>query len=70
MGEVIRPEDVVKGRKRLIKEVVKDLNPGVRDLAVEILESWEGAASKRRLVKLLGEEEAKGLLDRMKMLLK
>lgn len=66
MGEVFRPEDVAKGRKKLIREAVRDLSPGVRDAAVEILESWEGVASEKKLVGLLGKREAKRLLDRMR----
>ena len=66
MGEVFRPEDVAKGRKRLIREAVRDLSPGVRDAAVEILESWEDEASEKKLVGLLGNRGAKRLLDRMR----
>jgi len=66
MGEVFRPEDVAKGRKRLIREAVRDLSPGVRDAAVEILESWEGVASEKKLVSLLGNRGAERLLDKMR----
>jgi len=66
MGEVFRPEDVAKGRKRLIREAVKDLSPGVRDAAVEILESWEDLVSEKKLTSLLGNRGAKRLLDRMR----
>jgi len=66
MGEVFRPEDIAKGRKRLLREAVKDLNPGVRDAVVGILESWEGVASEKKLVSLLGKRGTKSLLDRMR----
>lgn len=66
MGEVFRPEDVAKGRRRVIREAVRDLSPGVRDVAVEILESWEGVVSEKKLVDLLGKREAKRLLDKMR----
>ena len=66
MGAVFRPEDIAKGRKRLLREAVKDLNPGVRDAVVGILESWEGVASEKKLVSLLGNSGAKRLLNRMR----
>jgi len=66
MGEVFRPEDVVRGRRRMIRDMVRDLSPGVRNAVVEILESWEGATSEKKLVSLLGNKEAKRLSNRMR----
>jgi len=66
MGEVFRPEDVVRGRRRMIRDMVRDLSPGVRDTVVEILESWEGATSEKKLVSILGNKGAKRLLNRMR----
>jgi len=65
MGEIFRPEDVVRGRRRMIRDMVRDLSPGVRDAVVEILESWEGATSEKKLVGLLGKRGAERLLGRM-----
>jgi hypothetical protein len=66
MGKVFRPEDITRGRRRFIEEAVRDLSPGIRETTVRILESWVGTESEERLVKLLGEEEAKRLIKRIK----
>ena len=66
MGKVFRPEDMVKGRRRVVEEAVRDLSPGIREATVRILESWVGNESEERLVRLLGEEEAKRLIKRIK----
>ena len=66
MGKVFRPEDIARGRKRVVEEAVRDLSPGIREATVRILESWVGKESEERLVRLLGEEEAKRLTKRIK----
>ena len=66
MGKVFRPEDIAKGRKKVVEEAVRDLSPGIREATVRILDSWVGKESEERLVKLLGEEEAKRLIKRIK----
>ena len=66
MGKVFRPEDVAKGRKRVIEEAVRDLSPGVREATARILDSWAGKESEEKLVRLLGEKEAKRLIKRIR----
>ena len=66
MGRVFKPEDIARGRKRVIEDAVRDLNPGIKEATVRILESWVGKESEERLVRLLGEEEAKHLIKRIK----
>ncbi|MFQ6075962.1 MAG: hypothetical protein ACE5Z5_07495 [Candidatus Bathyarchaeia archaeon] len=66
MGKVFEPEDVVKGRKRVIDEAVRDLAPGVRELIKRILETWKGEESEKRLVRLLGDEETRRILKKVK----
>ena len=61
MGVVFKPEDVLKGRKHMLKEVARDLDPGSREKAEEILRRWD-EASEQELVKLLGKERTKRLL--------
>lgn len=68
MGKVFRPEDMAKGRRRVFEEAVRDLSPGVREATVRIFESWAGKKSEERLIELLGEEEAKRLLKKIKRL--
>ena len=66
MGKVFRPEDIAKGRKKVVEEAVRDLSPGIREATVKILESWVGKESEEKLVRLLGEEETKRLIKRIK----
>ena len=49
MGKVFRPEDVAKGRKRVIEEAVRDLSPGVREATARILDSWAGKSRRKSL---------------------
>jgi len=65
MGKVFKPKGVVK-RKNMIDEAVRDLSPGIGETAKEILESWKGEESEKRLVGLLGEEEARRILKKVK----
>jgi vacuolar-type H+-ATPase subunit E/Vma4 len=66
MGKVFRPEEIVRGRKMAIEEAIRDLSPGIREATGKILDSWVGEESEERLRKLLGEEEAKRLIKRIK----
>lgn len=61
MGVVFKPEDVLKGRKHMLKKAARDLAPGQVGRVKEILRRWD-EKSERELVKLLGEERAKRLL--------
>lgn len=65
MGKVFKPEDMVE-RKKIIDEAVQDLTPGNRELTKRILESWKGEESEKRLVRLLGDEETKRILKKVK----
>jgi hypothetical protein len=66
LGKVFRPEDIVKGRKALLKSALRDLSPGVREGVQEILGSWDGVKSKKKLEKLIGEEQTSHLLRRIR----
>ncbi len=66
MGRVFKPEDIARGRKRVIEDAVRDLNPGIKEATVRILESGVDKESEERLVRLLGEEGAKHLIKRIK----
>jgi len=61
LGVVFKPEDVLKGRKHMLKKAARDLAPGQVGRVEEILRRWD-EKSERELVKLLGEERAKRLL--------
>ena len=61
MGVVFKPEDVLKGRKHMLKKAARDLAPGQAEQVEDILRRWD-ENSKQELIKLLGEERARRLL--------
>lgn len=66
MGVVYEPKDILKGRKWIIEKGLRDLSPGVGDNVLEIFKSWEGKPSEDRLIKLVGKERAKNLMELLK----
>jgi hypothetical protein len=62
-GAVFRPKDLTKGRRRIIENVLNDINPDMKDGVIELLSSWEGAASEQKLKDMVGQEKAGSLLD-------
>ncbi len=66
MGVVYRPEDMLRGRRGVIEKGLRDMSPGVRDSVIKVLEAWEGKPSEERLVKLVGEERAKRLMESLR----
>lgn len=64
-GAVFRPKDLAKGRRRIIENALNDINPDIKDGVINLLSSWEGAASEQKLGKMLGQERAQSLLDRI-----
>lgn len=63
MGAVFRPRDLAKGRKRIIENMLKDIQPDTVDEVIALLSSWEGSTSEEKLKERLGQEKAKSLLD-------
>ena len=63
MGVAFRSRDVLKGRKKIIEKGLKDINPNTKNAALEILKEWEGNTSTDRLVKLLGKEKTKKIME-------
>ena len=66
MGVVYKPEEYLKGRKGIIEKGLRDVNPGVRDTVLKILEAWEGKPSEDKLTKLIGKERAKRFIESLK----
>ncbi len=62
MGEVFRPKDILKGRRRFIEEALHDLSPSIRDTVIGILESWKGEESRDKLIKILGKKNVEDIL--------
>lgn len=53
-----RPDDILNRKKR-IDTATRDLNPGVRELVIKIVDSWSGRKSLEDLKQLVGEDRAK-----------
>ena len=64
-GAVFRPKDLAKGRRRIIENALNDINPDIKDGVIDLLSSWEGAASEQKLKEMLGQERARSLLDKI-----
>jgi hypothetical protein len=67
MGSVYTPRDLLRGRKHLIEKGLKDIVPDAEEAVLPILQSWEGEASERKLVALVGEEKARKLKEMLKL---
>ena len=63
LGYVYRPKDLLRGRKRLLEEGLRDITPGVREEVFRVVQDWRGGSSMDRLIELLGEEKAKKLRE-------
>ena len=69
-GAVFRPKDLTKGRRRIIENALNDINPDIKDGVIDLLSSWEGAASEQKLKDMVGQERAGSLLDRVEKKIK
>ena len=67
MGAVYKPEDVLKGRRWMLKKAARDLAPGQVERVEEILQRWD-EKSERELIELLGKERAKRLLTDLEII--
>ena len=63
MGAVYKPEDTLKERKGIIEKGLRDVNLGVIDVVLKIVEAWEGKPSEDKLAKLIGKERTKRLIQ-------
>ncbi len=66
MGSVIKPSDFFKGRKRLVEELTRDLDPASRETVRKVLESWKEGESEEELTKLVGKKLSKKFLTEPK----
>jgi len=62
MGEVFGPKDLLKGRRKLLEEALRDLGPSARYSVLNILHSWEGEESQKRLIKILSRKRVEDVL--------
>ena len=66
MGAVFRHEDLLKGRRKLLEEGIRDLSPQMRENIFTILQSWDGADSEERLRAIVGEEKTKQIREKLR----
>lgn len=66
MGVVHGPDDILNRRKR-IEVTVRDLNPGVRELVLSIVNSWSGGKSMEELKQAIGEEKARQIVKELNL---
>lgn len=66
MGTVASPSDVRRGRKKVVEELARDLDPAQREDILTILENWHEGASEDELRRLLGERRSKKMLEKLR----
>ncbi len=66
MGGIFRPSDILKGRRRFVEELTRDLDASKRETVMRILESWREGESEEELRKLLGQKLSEELLRKLK----
>jgi hypothetical protein len=59
LGTVIGPSDARKGRRKVVEELARDLDPASREAIIKILDKWKGSESEEQLKKLLGKRLTK-----------
>lgn len=64
MGTTHGPEDVLDRKKR-IEVSLRDLNPGVREIVLNIVNSWSGKKSMEDLKRIIGEEKARRIMEEL-----
>jgi hypothetical protein len=62
MGAVFRPNDVGRNNRKIVENAVKDFSPDTKDTVINLLDSWEGKKSGRKLKEILGQDKAEELL--------
>jgi hypothetical protein len=67
MGAVFRPKGFTSVQRNIIENALKDLTPdtSTRDNIIELLNSWEGLTSKKKLEKILGQKKTEKFLGRI-----
>ena len=55
MGAEVNPSDIRKGKRKLVEELAKDLDPATRDAVTRVYENWKGEESEEELKRVLGK---------------
>ena len=62
MGAVFRPKDLGRNTRKIVENAVKDFSSDTKDTVINLLDSWEGKRSGRKLKEILGQDKAEELL--------
>jgi hypothetical protein len=66
LGTVVSPSDIRKGRRKVVEQLARDLDPASREAIMRILDTWKGGESEEQLRKLLGKRLSKRVLADVK----
>jgi hypothetical protein len=55
LGAEVNPSDLRKGKRKLIEELAKDLDPATREAVTRVYENWKGEESEEELKRILGK---------------
>jgi len=55
MGTEASPSDVRRGRRKLVDELARDLDPASREAVTRVLDNWKGEESEEELRRILGK---------------
>jgi len=55
LGTEVNPSDIRKGRRKVIEELAKDLDPATKEAVTRVYENWKGRESKEELKRILAK---------------
>ena len=62
MGAEVNPSDIRKGKRKLVEELAKDLDPATREAVARVYENWKGEKSEEELERILGKRIKRKLM--------
>jgi len=55
LGTEVNPTDIRKGRRKVIEELAKDLDPATKEAVTKVYENWKGRESEEELKRILAK---------------
>jgi len=62
LGAEVNPSDIRKGKRKLVEELAKDLDPATREAVTRVYENWKGEESEEELKRILGKRLSRKLI--------
>lgn len=62
MGTVASPSDIRKGRKKVLEELARDLDPAEREAVMKVADDWKEGESEEELRRLIGKRKVNRML--------